>query len=365
MWHPPRRPGTARRPERRAGVFRKILALVRSTVGVDFSDYRDTTIKRRILRRTVLQTGGNLAEYAGLLERDRSEVVALYRDILINVTSFFRDPEIFEVLKDVVFSDDLGGQGGRRAHPHLGAGLLQRPGSLLAGDGTPGVPRGQAGPTPGPDLRHRPQRRDRAEQGAAGGLSREHRGRGVSGTTPPLLHQGSGRLSDRQGDAGDLRLRQAERGGRSAVLPAGPGQLPQRADLPRAAAAEAGHPDLPLRPEPARVPPAGPLGDGRRLCRHVRGGGHSAPDLSEESVGLPAVSALQQSGRSGRRHGPRPARSLDLPSGPDRQREVDHLLLGQYAPPVCWSTTTSRYSSFAGRPARISSWPRGYRVSTC
>ena len=171
-------------------LFRRILALVRSTVGVDFSDYRDTTIKRRILRRTVLQTGGNLAEYAGLLERDRSEVVTLYHDVLINVTSFFRDPETFEVLKDVVFSSDLGGQGADRAHPHLGAGLLQRSGTLLAGDGTPGGPRGQAGPTPGPDLRHRPQRRDRAEQGSAGGLSREHRGRGVSGTTAPLLHQG-------------------------------------------------------------------------------------------------------------------------------------------------------------------------------
>ena len=58
MWHPPRRPGRPDgRPRGRRATSSESWPSLRSTVGVDFSDYRDTTIKRRILRRMVLQTG--------------------------------------------------------------------------------------------------------------------------------------------------------------------------------------------------------------------------------------------------------------------------------------------------------------------
>jgi two-component system CheB/CheR fusion protein len=85
--------------------FKEIMALLRSSFGVDFSAYRDTTIKRRIMRRMVLHTHGNLTAYARHLEEDRAEVGALYQDILINVTSFFREPETFEALKRSVFPE--------------------------------------------------------------------------------------------------------------------------------------------------------------------------------------------------------------------------------------------------------------------
>ncbi len=87
--------------------FARILALLRSTFGVDFSAYRDTTINRRILRRMVLHTRDSLAAYARLLEQDRAELGALYQDILINVTSFFRDPETFEAIKTQAFPQML------------------------------------------------------------------------------------------------------------------------------------------------------------------------------------------------------------------------------------------------------------------
>jgi two-component system CheB/CheR fusion protein len=45
------------------------------------------------------------AEYAKFLERDSAEAESLYRDVLINVTSFFRDPEMFDELKRSVFPD--------------------------------------------------------------------------------------------------------------------------------------------------------------------------------------------------------------------------------------------------------------------
>jgi len=80
--------------------FRNILATVQSVTGLDFSHYRDTTIRRRISRRMALHTQPSLANYVRLLCEDRSEVEALYRDLLINVTSFFRDPEMFEALRE-------------------------------------------------------------------------------------------------------------------------------------------------------------------------------------------------------------------------------------------------------------------------
>ena len=90
--------------------FKKILALLRFSSGVDFGAYRDTTIKRRILRRMVLHTDESLADYALRLESDSAETNALYQDILINVTSFFREPETFEALKQSVFPQILNGK---------------------------------------------------------------------------------------------------------------------------------------------------------------------------------------------------------------------------------------------------------------
>ena len=79
--------------------FDRVMAALRRTSGVDFSQYRDTTIKRRTARRMLLRGVNSPKDYAQTLETDRQEAEALYRDVLINVTSFFRDPEMFEILK--------------------------------------------------------------------------------------------------------------------------------------------------------------------------------------------------------------------------------------------------------------------------
>jgi len=83
--------------------FDCILRYVREVTSVDFSHYRESTIKRRVLRRAMLFGQKSLPEYFELLKRDPGEVQALYRDLLINVTSFFRDPELFKVLQTSVF----------------------------------------------------------------------------------------------------------------------------------------------------------------------------------------------------------------------------------------------------------------------
>lgn len=80
-----------------------ILGLLRSTTGVDFTHYKVATIDRRIQRRMVLYKLNSLADYAQYLQDHPLEVYALYQEILIHVTSFFRDPEAFEQLKELVF----------------------------------------------------------------------------------------------------------------------------------------------------------------------------------------------------------------------------------------------------------------------
>jgi two-component system CheB/CheR fusion protein len=85
--------------------YRKILTTVRGATGVDFSLYRDTTIRRRIMRRMALHGYQDLADYSAMLGTNHSEAEALYGDLLINVTSFFRDPPMFEALKTNAFPE--------------------------------------------------------------------------------------------------------------------------------------------------------------------------------------------------------------------------------------------------------------------
>ena len=81
----------------------RVFQLLHRTNGIDFSQYKYNTLYRRITRRMVLLKIDKLHDYAEFLQRNPAEIDALYRDILINVTSFFRDPEAFDALKEKVF----------------------------------------------------------------------------------------------------------------------------------------------------------------------------------------------------------------------------------------------------------------------
>lgn len=84
-------------------VFQRIFSFLREHRGVDFSYYKPNTFERRISRRMILRKVENFAEYADLLQADPAETDALYADVLIGVTSFFRNPEAFHALKKDVF----------------------------------------------------------------------------------------------------------------------------------------------------------------------------------------------------------------------------------------------------------------------
>jgi two-component system CheB/CheR fusion protein len=81
----------------------QVFRMLRRVTKVDFSEYKPPTIGRRIQRRMALHKVEKLHEYVNLLHRDRAEVMALYQDLLINVTSFFRNPEAFDTLKQIVY----------------------------------------------------------------------------------------------------------------------------------------------------------------------------------------------------------------------------------------------------------------------
>ncbi len=83
--------------------LRRIFLLLRTQTGIDFSLYRINTIRRRITRRLTLNKLKNLEQYHHVLRENREEVDALHQDLLINVTSFFRNPSLFETLKKRIF----------------------------------------------------------------------------------------------------------------------------------------------------------------------------------------------------------------------------------------------------------------------
>ncbi|HIH94822.1 TPA: PAS domain S-box protein [Methanosarcina acetivorans] len=82
--------------------MKKIFNLVFTHTGHDFSHYKRGTISRRVERRMVVHNIGNIEEYVNYLEQNSLEVEALFRDFLINVTSFFRNPDAFDVLKEKI-----------------------------------------------------------------------------------------------------------------------------------------------------------------------------------------------------------------------------------------------------------------------
>jgi two-component system CheB/CheR fusion protein len=91
------------RPDADGRAFRRILTALRNASAIDFANYKQTTFRRRVERRVIISGVASLSAYAELIEHDPEEVRALCDDVLIHVTSFFRDPETFEALGTTVF----------------------------------------------------------------------------------------------------------------------------------------------------------------------------------------------------------------------------------------------------------------------
>ena len=90
-------------PQQDEDVFKQILTVLRVRKGVDFSYYKKSTLKRRIIRRMALNKIEKPVDYLSHLRENKAEQDALYNDMLISVTTFFRDPQSFELLCNTIF----------------------------------------------------------------------------------------------------------------------------------------------------------------------------------------------------------------------------------------------------------------------
>ena len=88
--------GAIRLPEKE---MQRVFGILQATHDVDFTNYKPTTIERRIRRRMALHKIESLTDYVEFLSENRDEVEQLYSDVLIRVTGFFRDPSVFDTLK--------------------------------------------------------------------------------------------------------------------------------------------------------------------------------------------------------------------------------------------------------------------------
>jgi two-component system CheB/CheR fusion protein len=93
----------------------KVMSLLRRETGVDFAYYKPSTVVRRIERRMGIAQFQDLDDYLAYLERSKAELVALYKDLLIGVTKFFRDREAFDHLAEKIVPELFKSAGGDKA----------------------------------------------------------------------------------------------------------------------------------------------------------------------------------------------------------------------------------------------------------
>jgi two-component system CheB/CheR fusion protein len=86
--------------EKDQSALEKVLILLRAKTGNDFSLYKKNTVYRRIERRMSVHQIDRIAAYVRYLQENTQEVELLFKELLIGVTSFFRDPEVWEQVRD-------------------------------------------------------------------------------------------------------------------------------------------------------------------------------------------------------------------------------------------------------------------------
>ena len=104
-------PESAELPPGEDSHLRKIFRLMRAATGVDFTHYKQRTIQRRISRRMLVRRCDSMARYAKYVEEHPDEVRALFQDVLIHVTSFFREREVYETVRRTLFPRIVHGLG--------------------------------------------------------------------------------------------------------------------------------------------------------------------------------------------------------------------------------------------------------------
>ena len=319
---------------------------------------------RRLARRMALRRADDARGLPAPPADDPAEAQALYEDILIHVTSFFRDPEAFEELKEHVFPAILKQKRDGGTDPHLVGGcstgeevyslaiaLLE----FLAQQDASDVPVQIFGT----DISEQAIEKARAgfyPDGALRDVSAERLARFFTKVDAAATASTS--------PCATVRVRAARPRPRSAVLEAGSRELPQRPHLLRSGAAEAGARHVPLRAEPARLSAARPRGEHRRRARTC------SRSIDKEQQDLRAdrgPSTLALRSRRETRSGRRADRASRARRAARRRRSTQPSACCSTATrrPASSSTSGWRSSSSAGGPGRTSSPRPESRSTTC
>jgi hypothetical protein len=164
-------------PARKSG-FEKICILLRARAGHDFSFYKKTTVYRRIERRMAIHKIKRISDYVRYLRENPQEADLQFKELVIGVTSFFRDPATWAYLQEQTLPALFAACPARCRTACLGGRSFHRRRGVFAGHGvsrSAGTLEASGAPH-APDIRHRPRSRcDR--EGASGRLSRQHRRR--------------------------------------------------------------------------------------------------------------------------------------------------------------------------------------------
>ena len=197
----------------------EIYAILRNQIGHDFSGYKTKTFLRRVQRRMQVTQLDTIEAYVERLRQEPHEVDALFRDLLINVTNFFRDADAFEAWRDLVIPKLFEGRGAddtvRVWVPGCATGEEVFSIAMLLReqmDRLTAVPRVQIFAT---DIDERALAVARA-----GPLSGSAAGKCLAGASRALLHRRRRQLCRQQGCPRTLHLLAAQRDPRSAVLAA-------------------------------------------------------------------------------------------------------------------------------------------------
>ena len=250
-----------------------------------------------------------------VLRENAAELQALFADLLISVTTFFRDPAAFDKLATIVvprlFEDKGAGDAMRAWVPGCATGEEAYSVAILLLEEAAR----HDDPLRDPGVRLR-SRRGRAAGRPRGPLSARDRSRHDRRAPQAFLRPRERPLSGHAGAARRRVVRQAQPPQGSAVLARRPHLVPQPADLPRPPAAAAGLRHLPLRPEADRLSLPGIVRERRQSDRHVprrrpRGAHLSAHAGRVRDEGAAADRAAPTSARSRCRRDPAPIRAAD------------------------------------------------------
>ena len=183
----------------------QVFQLLRRASGIDFNSYKLPTLKRRIERRMALHRLSSLERYLEILQRDPVELQRLQDELLIHVTSFFREPAAYVALDQLVLAA-CSPAPARGADSGSGSRVRHRRGGLFARDTRWRVARRTRRRGSAPDLRHRRQRRH-AGAGAGRHLSGEHRADVSPERLRRFFTKSEGGYRDQQGGPRPVRLR--------------------------------------------------------------------------------------------------------------------------------------------------------------